>query len=76
MNISIKARLLTDTLTAEYELPDGASAGQAIDLLACGHPEAGELTNILIMVNGRRAGLSTELSDGDRLDVIQILGGG
>lgn len=76
MTVHVTARLMLTVEREEYVLPEGADAAAAVELLRGKHPELGEMDALLISRNGKRAGRSEPLSDGDALELILLMGGG
>ena len=53
------------------QLPTGARAGEALDRLGVPRGAVG-----LLLVNGQRSDTDKPLSDGDRVEIFPLLGGG
>jgi molybdopterin converting factor subunit 1 len=59
------------------DLPDGAAAGDAIEVLAKGHAEIARMREALaIAVNERYGDAATRLGDGDTIALIPPVSGG
>jgi molybdopterin converting factor subunit 1 len=59
------------------DLPDGATADQAWQVLVAAHPPlAGRRASLMAAVNRRYAGFDTRLTDGDELSFIPPVSGG
>ncbi|HEY3119616.1 MAG TPA: molybdopterin converting factor subunit 1 [Vicinamibacteria bacterium] len=59
------------------DLPDGATADQAWQVLVTAHPPlAGRRASLMAAVNRRYAGFDTRLTDGDELSFIPPVSGG
>lgn len=70
-------RALAETDEASIELPGGATVAVLIDALRKRFPALFPLAERAVyLVNARRADRETVLSDGDRVLVLQLLGGG